>query len=434
MEFDLNILIPISVMIVLALMNIPIWLAIIGGCLPYFLFLETMLPSKVIVQRIIAMTENSSYLAIPFFISAGSIMNHSGISRRLMDLADALVGHLTGGLAQVNCVLSALMGGISGSSAADAAMECKILVPEMTRRGYDIEFSAAVTVASSMVTPIIPPGMGLIIFAFVTSTSVGRLLAAGYIPGFLLTAFYMLYVSFISKKRGYIGSRAKAATIKEILHQAWKSIWAIIMPFGIILGLRFGLFTATEAGAVCAVYALFVGIFIYREFKLANVWPTIEESILGTATVMILICVANAMSYYMTYEQIPQTLINAILSMNLNKYTFLIFVNGLLLIIGMLMDGSAPLIILAPLLTPIAVKLGVNPVHFGLIFVFNICLGNMTPPFGIVLYQVAGLLQVPLTKLGRQLLPFILIMMLVLFLSTFIPQIVLVIPNMIYGG
>ena len=178
-----NIWLPIVCIVFLAINNIPIWLAILGGSLPYFIFLQPMLPIQIAVQRVIAVTEGTSYLAIPFFITAGAIMNYAGISSRLLDLADGLVGHLTGGLGHVNVLLSVMMGGISGSAAADAAMEAKILVPEMKKRGYDENFCAAVTIASSLITPIIPPGMGLIIFAFATQISVGRMFAAGYVPG-----------------------------------------------------------------------------------------------------------------------------------------------------------------------------------------------------------------------------------------------------------
>ena len=430
---NINIVVPIICILILAMLDVPIWITLIGGVLPYFLLLEAGLPAKIIVQRILAPGESASYLAIPFFVLAGSIMNYSGMSKRLLDLADGLVGHLSGGLAHVNVLLSVLMGGVSGSSAADAAMESKILVPEMTKHGYDKDFSAAVTLASSMLTPIIPPGIGLIMFAFVTEISVGRMLAAGYIPGLLGMAFMMVYVHFVSKKRGYKGNRTKIATGKELGKLALDAIWALVMPFGIIMALRFGVFSATEAGAICAFYSLFVGIIAYREIKWKHIWPILKESVYGTAVVMILICSANSLSYWLTYEQIPQKLASTIMSMNLNRYSFLLMVNILLLIIGMLMDGSAPIVILGPLLMPIAKSLGIDPIHFGLVFVFNTGIGNMTPPFGVVLYQVAGLLQIDLPKLIKASLPFIGILVMVLFLITFIPQLVLIIPNLIYG-
>ncbi len=429
-----QIAIPVIVLLVLALSNIPIWACVVSASLTYFMFMDPMLPTKIVVQRILAMCDNQTYLAIPFFITGGALMNYSGISRRLMDFADVLVGHMTGGLAQVNVVLSCLMGGISGSSAADAALESKILVPEMIRHGYAKDFSAAVTLASSMITPIIPPGMGLIVFAFMTGTSVGRLLAAGYVPGFMLTVSFMIFVHFKSKKAGYMGTRDKMCSIGQIMKQFWVSIWALLMPLGIIMGLRFGLFTADEAGAFCAVYAIFVGVFVYKEFKFKeHFWPAMEESIQGTATVMMLICGANAFSYYLTYMRIPVKLTEAIMGMNLNATSFMLLTILILVILGMVMDSSTPLVILAPMMAPIAAGMGIDPVHYGLIFCFTISLGNMTPPFGIVLYQVAGLLQIPLGRLSKLIIPYCFVMVGVLLVCAFIPQLVLFVPNLIYG-
>lgn len=428
-----NIWLPIVCIVVLAIHNVPIWLAILGGALPYFLFLQPMLPVQVAVQRVIAVTEGTSYLAIPFFVTAGAIMNYAGISSRLLDLADGLVGHLRGGLGHVNVLLSVMMGGISGSAAADAAMEAKILVPEMKKRGYDENFCAAVTIASSLITPIIPPGMGLIIFAFATQISVGRMFAAGYLPGILCMVFMMLYVWYYSKKHGYKGSREKMAPPKELGKLFLNSFWALLIPFGILLGLRGGMFTATEAGAICAFYSLIIGVFVYKEIKWKHVWPIIKESVLGTATVMILICGAGALSYFMTYERVPQALSEFMMGANLNKYTFLLLTNILLLIIGMFMEGGPAMVILGPLLMPIALKLGIDPIQFGIMFVFNLGIGNMSPPFGIVLYQVIGLMGLKFGEVVKAIMPFLAIMLLVLMIIVFFPDLILFIPNLLYG-
>jgi len=428
-----EVLIPIIIIVVLVFMKVPIWLAMVVGVVPYFLFINPSLPAHIVIQRFLSPLENASFLAIPFFITAGSIMNYSGISSRIMNLADGLVGHMTGGLAHVNVLVSTMMGGISGSCAADAALDCKILVPEMSKKGYDKEFSAAVTIASSLITPIIPPGMTLIMYAYVANASVGRMFAAGYIPGIMSCIGLMLLAGYISKKKGYKPSRQKMASFKEILKLSLESIWALILPFGIILGLRFGLFNATEAGAICIIYAILVGTLAYHELKPKHIWPIIKESLLGTGTVMILICSASVLSYFLTYERIPHMLSNWITSMNLNRITFLIVVNIILLIIGMFMEGGAPILILAPLLAPIAASFGIDIIHFGLIMVFNLCLGNMTPPFGIVLYQVSGMLGLKIGKVSRACIPFIVVMLIVLALITFIPQLTLFIPNLLYG-
>ena len=429
---SMNVWLPILVIVVCILLKMPIFYSLMTGSLTYFLLMHG-LPHQIMVQRLLAITETSSQLAIPFFITAGCIMNYCGISKRLLDFAEGLVGHLTGGLAHVNVLVSVMMGGISGSAAADAASDCKLLVPEMIRRGYDKDFSASITIASSMITPIIPPGIGLIIYATTVGVSTGRIFAAGYVPGFLMAVAFMIYCAYVSKKRGYKPTRQKMASLSEMKDLFVAAFSALLIPFGIILALRFGVFTATEAGAVLAWYAIFVGAFIYKELKWEHVWPILKEATISTAVVMLMICAANSLTYFFTYERIPNLLTSWLLSMNLNKYTFMLLVNVLLLIVGMFMDGSAPLIILAPLLAPVAVSLGIDPIHFGIVFCVNVALGNMTPPFGIVLYQVGGLLDVDLVTLSKGVFPFILLMLAILLLISYVPWLVLAVPNLIYG-
>ena len=428
----MNIAIPIICIVVLAFLGVPIWLAMICGLIPYFGMLEAI-PAQIIMQRVINTVESASYLAIPLFVTSGVIMNYAGISGRLLDLADALVGHLAGGLGHCNVLLSVLMGGVSGSAAADAAMESKILVPEMEKRGYDREFSGAVTIASSLITPIIPPGMGLIMYAFATNTSVGQMFLAGYAPGLLAMVLQMIYVYRVSKKRGYKGSRTKMASAKEIGRLTWRAVPALILPFGLIMMLRFGMATATEVGAICAVYALFVGTFIYREIKFRHVWKMFVESVTGTATVMVLIAAAQPLSYFMTYEGIPQKLASSILDSGMSKWSFVLLVNVILLVIGMFMEGGAPLIILAPLLAPIAVKMGYPAVTLGILMDFNLTVGNMTPPFGIVLYQVRGILNANFSKLVKECIPFIVIMLIVLAVISYFPDFTMFLPRLVYG-
>lgn len=429
---NLSIIIPVVVIVGLMLLNAPIWIALLGGMLPYFFFLGDGLPAQILIQRFVATTESSSYLAVPFFITAGAIMNRAGLSEKMLDFADSLVGHLNGGLAHVNILLSVLMGGVSGSAAADAAMESKILVPEMERRGYDVEFSAAVTVASSLITPIIPPGMGLIIYSMAAGVSVGRMFAAGYVPGLLCMVGFMLYVRFVAKKRNYLPSRDKMASVKEIVKLFRHAVWALLMPFGLIMALRAGLLTASETGAGCCLYCLIIGTIVYKQFKVKDIIPTIVESVMGTASVMTIMCAANVLAYFLSYENIPRQLTAMIVNAGVGKVGYLIIVNIFIFILGMFVsNGMIP--ILATLLAPIAVSLGVNPVHFGIIVVFGVTIGNMTPPFGLVLYQVAGLTKCSVTKLAKECLPFIAIMVIVLFIITFSESLALAVPNLIYG-
>ena len=429
---NISILIPVVIIVVLMLMNAPIWLALFGGMLPYFFFLGDGLPAQILIQRFVATTESSSYLAVPFFITAGAIMNRAGLSEKMLDFADALVGHLRGGLAHVNILLSVLMGGVSGSAAADAAMESKILVPEMERRGYDLEFSAAVTVASSLITPIIPPGMGLIIYSMAAGVSVGRMFAAGYVPGILCMVGFMAYVWYVAKKRNYLPSREKMASAGEIFKLFRHAIWALLMPLGLLMALRAGLLTASETGAACCLYCLLIGTIVYKRYCVKDIIPTIVESVMGTASVMTIMCAANILAYFLSYESIPRRLTEMIVSAGVGKAGFLLIVNVFIFILGMFVsNGMIP--ILATLLAPIAISLGVNPVHFGIIVVFGVTIGNMTPPFGLVLYQVAGLTKCSVTKLAQECLPFIAIMVAVLFILTYSESLALAIPNLIYN-
>lgn len=429
---NLNIFLPLLCVVILAFAGIPIWLAMVCGLIPYFGMLQPI-PAQIIIQRIVNTVESQSYLAIPLFITSGVIMNYAGISSRLLDLADALVGHLPGGLGHCNVLLSVLMGGVSGSAAADAAMESKILVPEMEKRGYSKEFSGAVTIASSLITPIIPPGMGLVMYAMATNTSVGQIFCAGYSAGLLAMILQMVYVYIVSKKRGYKGNRSQMARAKEIGRLAWRAFPALLLPFGLIMMLRMGVATATEVGAVCCVYAFVVGAFIYKEIKITHLWNILIESLTGNAVVMVLVCAAAPLSYFFTYEGIPQALTNAIISSGMSKWSFLLLVNIILLVIGMFMEGGAPLIILAPLLAPIAAQYGYPLVTFGLMMDFNLGIGNMTPPFGIVLYQVRGVINAKFGELVKECIPFIIIMLIVLAVITYIPDFSMWLPRLVYG-
>lgn len=429
---NLAIVVPVICIIVLMFCNVPVWIAMFAGVLPYFMGLNNFgFAAGTAIQRLVATMETTSYLAIPYFVTAGAIMNYSGISKRLLDLADALIGHVTGGLGHVNVLLSVFMGGISGSAAADAAMECKILVPEMVRKGYSKDFSAAVTLASSLITPIIPPGMGLIVYAMLAEVSVGRMFAAGYLPGFLTAALMMILVYVISKKHGYKGSREKMASLKEIGKLMLDGFWALIIPFGLLMALRSGVFSANEAGAFCAVYALIIGAFVYKELKPEHLWPILKESFLGTATVMMTICGAVAMSYWMNAERIPNMLAQLIVQSGISATGFTLLVVLILLIMGMFMTSG--LTIMTPLLVPIASALHIDLIHFGMVMVFTLGIGNMSPPFGIVLYQVSSLLDMKLERLVKASFPFLVLMVGCAVLYALVPWFSTWLPAVLYG-
>lgn len=421
---------PVLIVFFLYFSGIPIAYALFGATVSYFSFIDTTSPTHLMFQRVITSTQSFPLLAIPFFIMAGSIMNYAGISSKLMKFTDVLTGHMSGGLAQVNVLLSLLMGGVSGSANADAAMQSKMLVPEMEKRGYDKAFAAAVTASSSAVTPVIPPGINLIVYALIASVSVTKMFIAGYVPGVLMALALMATVAIISKKRGYKPSREKRASFGEIMAQLKESIWALLFPFGIIAGLRMGMFTPSEAGAVAVVYCIIVGAFIYKELKWEHCWPVMKQTIHGTASVVLIIVAASFFGYYMNWERIPQQITSAMLEFTQNPYLMLLLVNVLLLVLGMFLEGGAALIILAPLLVPVVTKLGVDPVHFGIICIVNIMIGGLTPPFGSMMFTVCAITDTPLGHFMKEALPFIAALLVTLAIVTYCPGLVMFLPNL----
>lgn len=410
---------PIIVLFVLFFLNIPIAYALMGAALFYFTFINTTMPMEMVIQQFVTAVESFPYLAVPFFIMLGSVMNYSGISEALMSFANTLVGHMRGGLAQVNVLLSALMGGISGSANADAAMESKILVPEMVKKGFSKPFSAAVTAASSAVSPVIPPGTNLILYAIIAGVTVGDMFLAAYTPGILMTISMAITVAIISRKRDYKPSRDKRASIKEIIIEFIKSIWALLIPFGIILGMRIGVFTPTEAGGIAVLFSLVVGFFGYKKLKLEHIPIILKDTVKGTGAVIIIIASAKVFGYYLTLERIPQMITEALMNMTNSPFVLLMVINLMLLVIGMFIEGGAALVILAPLLVPAVKALGVDPVHFGMIFIVNIMIGGLTPPFGSMMFTVCSIIDVTLEDFLKEIWPFIIALLVVLFLVTY---------------
>lgn len=421
---------PIILLMVLFFLNIPIALALIGSSLYYFIFLNDTMAMNLVIQRFATAAESFPHLAVPFFIMAGSIMNYAGISAHLMDMAEVLAGHMKGGLAQVNCLLSAMNGGLTASANADAAMQSKILVPEMTKKGFPEPFSAVVTAASSAVAPVIPPGTNLILYALIANIPVGEMFLAGLTPGILMTAALMITVHIISVKRGYEPSRERRASFKEIWDQLIKSIWALVIPFGIIMGTRFGVFTPTEAGAIAVVFSLVIGFFIYKELKLKHIPLILMETVKSTGSVMIIIASAKIFGYYLTLERIPQVITEALMNFTDSKFVLLMLINVILLIIGMFIEGGAALVILAPILVPAVKSVGVDPLHFGVIMIVNIMIGGLTPPFGSMMFTVCSIVKVKLEDFVKEVWPFIIALLVVLILVTYSESIALLIPNL----
>ena len=421
---------PVLIVFILYFSSLPIAFALFGASIFYFTFMDAGMPADLVLQRFITATASFPLLAIPFFVMAGSVMNYAGISSKLMQMAEVLTGHMVGGLAQVNIVLSTFMGGVSGSANADAAMQSKILVPQMERRGYSKAFSAAITAASSAISPVIPPGIVMIIYALIAQVSVGKMFAAGYVPGLIMAATLMITVAIISKRRGYKPSRDQRATAREILIQLKDSIWSLLLPFGIILGLRFGFFTPTEAGAMAVLASALIGILIYKELNTSHFIPIMKDTIYGTGTVVLIIVSASVFGYYLNWEQIPQRLTGVLLELTQDKYMMLAILNVLLLVLGMFLEGGAALIIIAPLLVPVVTQLGVDPIHFGMIIIVNIMIGGVTPPFGSMMFTTCSVTKVPVSDFVREIWPFIIALLIALLIVTYVPSLILLLPRL----
>lgn len=421
---------PVILLFILFALKIPVAICMLMVTFFYFSFMNDTMPVILVVQKMVSSNESFTLLAVPFFVTIGVIMNYSGISKRLMKFCDQLTGHWTGGLAHVNVLLSTLMGGISGSASADAAMQCKILVPEMERNGYDRAYSAAITGASSLISPIIPPGISLIVYAVLTNASVGKMFMGGYVPGILMCAGLMIAVCITAKGKGYKAHREKRATAREILASLRECIWALMMPLLIIVGIRFGFFTPTEGGTVIIVLCVVVGAFIYKELKWKDVPKILLEAAISTCSIMFVITSASVFGYYLSWERIPQQLTAAIVGFTSSPVVFLIIVNLFILILGMFLEGTAMLLIVTPLLYPTAVSMGIDPIHFGLVIIVNQAIGGITPPFGSIMYLCSSLCKVSILDFCKKSWPFILALLIVLLIITYFPQLVLFLPNM----
>jgi len=423
---------PALLMFALFALNIPVAFAMAIAALSFFIFADG-LPLRVFVQKFVQATDSFPLLAVPFFICAGAIMNRSGITRRLLNLADALVGHMAGGIAQANVVLATLMGGLSASANADAAMQAKMLGTEMVRRGYTPGFAAAITACASVITPIIPPGIGLIIYGYLADVSVGRLFIGGIVPGLLLCAGLMITVGLMSKRRGYKPLRERRVSTGELWRAVVDAAGALSIIAFILLGIRYGIFTPTEAGAMTVVYAALVGAVWHRELKWASVPTIVVETVLATSAVMIIICAASAFGFYMSWQRIPSRAAAVLIELTQQPWLLLLLINFGLIAVGMLIEGTAALILLTPILVPAVIKLGIDPLHFGLVLVVNLTIGGITPPVGTMMFTTCSILRVKIESFVKEGWPFMLTLFGVLLLITYVPALVTWLPTRLMG-
>jgi tripartite ATP-independent transporter DctM subunit len=369
-------------------------------------------------------------MAMPLFILAGEIMNQAGITNRVIDFSTRLVGHFRGGLAHANILASILFAGLTGSAVADSAALGSMLIPGMAKKGYDKTFAAAVTAASSCIGPIIPPSIVMVIYGAFMQVSIAGLFAAGIIPGLIMGATLMIFSHRISVIRNY-PKEERMATASEIFSGFKKAFLSLMMPVIILVGILGGIFTPTEAAAVAVLYALVIGFFVYRNISLRDLYTMLCAMTRSSGIAFIVLSTAGIFIWLMTTEQIPQQIAEMVLSVTTNKYLVLLIINVILLFVGCFMDSIPALIILGPVFTPLAMKIGVHPLHFGTIMCLNLTIGLATPPLGACLFTCCAVGRVSLEGVTKEIIPFILALILAVFIVTYIPAISLTIPRLL---
>ena len=414
----------------LMFLGMPVAFAVGVSSLVFYLTSDTI-PAQIGVQRIATATQSFPLLAVPLFVLAGNLMNSSGITDRIISLARALTGWITGGLAQVAIVVSALMGGVSGSAVADAAMEARILGPAMLRQGFSRGFSSAVISVGSLITATIPPSIGLILYGFLGNVSIGKLFLGGVVPGVLMTLVLMGTTWRIAKRRGYRSDIAAFPGWREVAREANRSKWALLFPVFLVIGIRFGVFTPSEVGAFAVAYAVAVGVFAYRELDWKRVNDALRHSVHDLGMIMLIIMLSAMIGYVIALERVPQNAAEWIVGVTQNRHVLISMLVAFILLLGMVLESTVIVLLLTPILVPIVVKAGIDPVHFGLVMMTATTLGSMTPPVGVAMYTVCGLLDTPMDEYAREALPLIVVVVALIFVMAFVPQIVMFLPDLL---
>ncbi len=385
--------------------------------------------STIVPLRMIAGVDVFSLVAIPLFILAGDLMNKGGITRRLIDFSLSIVGQFKGSLSQVAVITNVVMAGVSGSGVADASATGTILIPAMKKEGYEAEYAGAVIAAAATIGPIIPPSIPMVIYGVMGNVSIGKLFMAGLIPGLILAVGFMLMCWLLAARRNYPSQ--PRANVRQCLHAFRRAIWALFMPVIILGGIVFGFVTVTEAATTAVAYALFVGLFVYREVHVKDLPDIIFRSGVTSGVVMILLSAAGIFSWLLAESQINYMLSNFLFSLSKNPLAILFLINLLLLIIGCLLEPLPALIIFVPALIPIGNSLGIDPIHFGTVIVLNLMIGMLTPPVGFLLFVVSAIGKIQMGPLVKEVLPFLLMALIVLALTTFFPIFTTWVPSLI---
>ncbi|MEH7443632.1 TRAP transporter large permease [Bacillus sp. JJ1122] len=422
-------LLVVAAFILFLIMGIPISLVLGMTTIVYFLVTGNTMLLDSTPQRLYSGMENFGLLAIPLFMLTGELMNSGGITNRLVVFARMLVGHVRGGLAYVTVIANMFLASILGSANAQAAMMSKVMVPEMEKEGYDREFASALTLASSIVAPIIPPSMIFIIYGTLSGTSIGGLFMAGIIPGTIFGIGFIALIAYMGYKHNF--PRSERASFPEIWASFIKVMPALLVPIVITVGILSGAFTATESAAVASFIAFIVGLFFYKELKWKHLGKILVNTVIGTATVTFLIAMANLFGWLIAFEQIPQLIANSMLSISDNPFVFLLLVNLFLLLVGTLLDGIAALIILVPVFMPLVTGFQIDPIHFGVIICINLTIGLLTPPVGTGLFIVSSIAEVKFERLVKAVMPMLILGIAMLFVITYWEQTTLFIPRLL---
>lgn len=388
-------------------------------------------PLSIIGQRLAFGVDSFTLIAVPMFLLMGNLMNASGITQRIFDFAVALVGHWRAGLAQVNILGSMVFSGMSGSALADAAGLGTVEIRAMTLKGYKPAFAAAVTAASATVGPVIPPSTIAVLYAFIADVSVGRMFLAGVIPGIMMVAVQMVIVHRAGRRLDV--ATFPRASMAERTHATWRAMPALVVPFAMIGGMRSGIFTATEVAAVGALYALVLAAIYHAETSRRDVVAAFRDTALTTGGIMLIVAAANVFAWLLARERIPQEVAEFVIQLGLPPLVLLLLVNVMLLLLGMILDSAGILILVTPVVVPALVAVGVDPVHFGMVMIVNMMIGLLTPPVGMALFIVSNISGAPIADVVREVFPFILGFLVILALITLFPQLVLWLPDLVYG-
>lgn len=412
-----------------ALLGVPIAFSLTLAVFAALLVVGDMqMPLSLIVTRMFAGVDSFTLLAIPFYILAGELMNAGGITQRIVNVANSLVGHIRGALAHVNITSSMLFSGISGSATADASAIGSMIIPTMIRSGYPKSFSVAVTAASSTIGPVIPPSIMFVIYGVIANVSITDLFLAGIVPGVVVGASLML-ISYVLAVRGGYGRTRERFSWRDLWSNFREAVWALLLPLIIVGGMVAGIFTATEAGAVAGLYGLLVGMFVYRTLKPGDLIGVFVRASVTTAVALFVIAAASVFGWVLAWEAFPTAVVNGLTSISAEPWVVLLLIMVALLVLGLFVEGIPVLIIFGPVLVPVAQQLGLDLVHFGVVLVMTILIGSTTPPVGILLYICCGIANISVAQATRAILPYIAVMVLALLLIAYLPAVVMFIPR-----